>query len=50
MTAKGWVQFSIGRVFAYLAVGLVENAVPSYASEISPAGSRGFLAGLVFIL
>lgn len=45
MTAKHWLQFTIGRDVAYFAVGLVENAVPSYNAEISPAATRGLLSG-----
>lgn len=45
MSAKHWVQFTIGRDVAYFAVGLVENAVPSYNAEISPAATRGLLSG-----
>ena len=51
LAAKSWQVFSIGRVFAYLAVGFVENAVPGYTSEIAPAPLRGFFSGsLVFIV
>ncbi|OAA63769.1 General substrate transporter [Niveomyces insectorum RCEF 264] len=45
MTAHHWVQFSIGRIITYSAVGMVENAVPAYNAEISPAGVRGLLSG-----
>jgi MFS family permease len=45
VSAKHWVQFTIGRDVAYFAVGLVENAVPSYNAEISPAATRGLLSG-----
>jgi MFS family permease len=47
LTSKEWIQFSVGRVLAYLAVGIVENAVPSYEAELAPAALRGFLAGNV---
>lgn len=47
LTAQSWIQFSIGRVFAYLAVGIVENTIPSYEAELAPAPLRGFLAGNV---
>ena len=51
LTAKSWSVFSIGRVFAYLAVGFVENAVPGYTAELAPAPLRGFLSGsLLFIV
>jgi MFS transporter, SP family, sugar:H+ symporter len=41
-----WIQFTIGRVVvAYIAVGLVENAVPAYNAESSPAAARGLMAG-----
>lgn len=45
MSASHWLQFTIGRDVAYFAVGLVENAVPSYNAEISPAATRGLLSG-----
>ena len=51
LTANNWAVFTVGRIFAYLATGLVENAVPSYTSELAPAPLRGFLSGsLVFIV
>ncbi|WVQ85136.1 hypothetical protein IAT38_007301 [Cryptococcus sp. DSM 104549] len=50
LTAKNWVVFSVGRVFAYLAVGLVENAVPSYTSEVTPAPLRGFFSGSLIMI
>ncbi|WVQ98401.1 hypothetical protein IAU59_005524 [Kwoniella sp. CBS 9459] len=43
LTAKDWIVFTVGRIIAYLAVGVVENCVPSYISEISPAGVRGYM-------
>jgi len=50
MTSHDWRVFSLGRVIAYLAVGMVENAVPSYQAEISPAPLRGFFAGSIMIV
>ncbi|KAJ9635684.1 hypothetical protein H2204_005644 [Knufia peltigerae] len=47
MTAKGWQQFTIGRNFAYLSVGLVENLAPAYCAEIAPSSLRGLLAGSI---
>ncbi|CAK7222120.1 hypothetical protein SCUCBS95973_004733 [Sporothrix curviconia] len=47
MTAHTWQQFTIGRNFAYLAVGLVENLVPAYCAEVSPTAVRGLLAGSI---
>ncbi|CAK7199486.1 hypothetical protein SEUCBS139899_002166 [Sporothrix eucalyptigena] len=47
MTAKSWQQFTIGRNFAYLAVGMVENLVPAYCAEVSPTDVRGLLAGSI---
>lgn len=47
MTAHEWIQFSIGRIIAYFAVGIIENAVPSYQAEIAPASLRGFFAGSI---
>lgn len=50
LSAKHWLQFTIGRDVAYFAVGLVENAVPSYNAEVSPAATRGLLSGsLMFV-
>jgi hypothetical protein len=43
-------MFSAGRVVAYLAVGLVENAAPSYESEVTPASLRGFVTGSLIML
>lgn len=50
MTAQHWMQFTIGRDVAYFAVGLVENAVPSYNAETSPAATRGLLSGSIMLL
>lgn len=47
MTAYSWIQFSIGRVLAYLAVGIVEPLVPIFEAEVAPAPLRGFFAGNV---
>lgn len=35
---------------AYYAVGLVENAVPSYNAEVSPAATRGLLSGSIMMV
>ncbi|TPX19111.1 uncharacterized protein E0L32_011184 [Thyridium curvatum] len=40
-------QFIVGRLLVYLAVGLVENVVPTYQSEIAPAALRGFFVGSI---
>ena len=37
-------------MIAYFAVGIVENVVPIYLSEICPASLRGFFAGLMNIV
>ena len=50
MTAHHWEQFTVGRVLAYMAVGLVENLVPTYEAELAPANLRGFLAGNVQVI
>jgi SP family sugar:H+ symporter-like MFS transporter len=50
LTANTWQVFSGGRVIAYFAVGIVENIVPSYLSEIAPAGLRGFFAAIMNIV
>jgi SP family sugar:H+ symporter-like MFS transporter len=44
------VQFTVGRIIAYFAVGLVENAVPSYTAETSPAATRGLLSGSLIMV
>ncbi|KAF5373744.1 hypothetical protein D9758_000707 [Tetrapyrgos nigripes] len=45
VTAKVSGQFLIGRIVVYIGVGIVENVVPTYQSEIAPSGSRGFIVG-----
>ncbi|KAF9052175.1 general substrate transporter [Rhodocollybia butyracea] len=45
MTAKKSVQFLIGRIIVYIGIGIVENVVPTYQSEIVPAPARGFVVG-----
>lgn len=50
MTAHQWYQFSIGRIVAYFAVGMVENAVPQYNGEISPPSMRGLLSGSIILV
>ena len=50
LNAKTWQMFTGGRVIAYYAVGIVENVVPTYLAEISPASLRGFFAGLMNIV
>ena len=50
MTAHSWIQFTIGRIVAYFAVGIAENAAPIYMAEIAPAPMRGALAGLVQVV
>ncbi|KAL4914442.1 major facilitator superfamily domain-containing protein [Aspergillus aurantiobrunneus] len=40
-------QFIVGRMLIYGAVGLVENVVPTYESEICPAPLRGFCVGSI---
>lgn len=50
ISATNWIQFSIGRVFAYLAVGIVEPLIPTYQAELAPAPLRGFFAGNVQVL
>ncbi|PSR83417.1 general substrate transporter [Coniella lustricola] len=45
ITAKEWVQYEVGRIIAYFAVGIIENVVPSYQAEVSPASLRGFITG-----
>jgi len=50
LTAKNWISFTVGRIIGYMGVGLVENAVPGYCSEISPAALRGFMSGSMTVL
>ena len=40
----------MGRIVAYAAVGLVENAVPAYNAELSPAATRGLLSGSLLMV
>ncbi|RSL85125.1 hypothetical protein CEP51_003514 [Fusarium floridanum] len=49
LTSSHWEQFTVGRIIAYAAVGLVENAVPAYNAETSPAAVRGFLSGSIMM-
>lgn len=39
------MQYEIGRITAYFAVGIIENVVPAYQAEIAPASLRGFITG-----
>ncbi|KAH8881843.1 general substrate transporter [Thozetella sp. PMI_491] len=50
LTSHEWPQFVVGRMIAYSAVGLVENAVPSYNAEVSPAALRGLLSGSIMLV
>ena len=50
LTTSSWQVFTAGRVIAYLGVGLVENAVPSYQAELAPAPLRGFFAGSIMLI
>ena len=50
MTAHHWAQFTVGRIVTYFAVGQVENAVPAYNAETSPAATRGLLASSIMLL
>ncbi|GAM36405.1 sugar transporter [Talaromyces pinophilus] len=47
VTSHTPAQFIVGRMFIYIAVGLVENVVPTYESEICPAPLRGFCVGSI---
>jgi len=47
LSAKEWQQYCVGRVLAYLAVGIVENIVPAYHAELAPSEIRGFFAGSI---
>jgi len=50
LTATNWIVFTVGRIIAYIGVGLVENATPGYCSEVSPAAIRGFMSGSMTVL
>jgi len=50
MTAKSWQVFTGGRIIAYAAVGVVENAAPGFISEIAPGGMRGFFGGAMVVI
>ena len=45
ISANSIAAFAAGRTVTYLAAGLVENIVPAYTSEITPAPLRGFFTG-----
>ncbi|KAM5347753.1 hypothetical protein ACJ41O_007577 [Fusarium nematophilum] len=47
VTSKKPAQFIVGRFLVYTAVGLVENVVPTYQSEIAPGALRGFFVGSI---
>lgn len=40
----------MGRIIAYYGVGLVENVVPAYNAEVSPAAVRGLLSGSIMMV
>lgn len=40
-----WAQFTFGRFMAYISTGIAEMVVTNYLSEISPASTRGLVAG-----
>lgn len=50
LTSYHWAQFTVGRIIAYFAVGLVENAVPSYNAETAPASIRGVLSASIMMV
>lgn len=50
MASHHWAQFTVGRIIAYFAVGLVENAVPAYNAETAPPAVRGLLAGSIMFV
>ncbi|KAM0750552.1 general substrate transporter [Meredithblackwellia eburnea MCA 4105] len=45
VTSHRPAQFTAGRIIVYVAVGLVENVVPTFESEIAPAPLRGAFVG-----
>ncbi|KAL5349781.1 hypothetical protein ACLOAV_004814 [Pseudogymnoascus australis] len=47
VTSTTPAQYTVGRIIIYTAVGLVENVVPTYQTEISPAPLRGFFVGSI---
>ncbi|KAI3599979.1 sugar transporter [Moniliophthora roreri] len=50
VTAKHAIQFLVGRIVVYIGVGIVENVVPTYQSEIAPARFRGPIVGSLQML
>ena len=50
MTSWSWAQFTVGRIIAYFAVGLVENAGTAYNAETAPPAVRGLLAGSIMFI
>ncbi|KAK7054677.1 hypothetical protein VNI00_003140 [Paramarasmius palmivorus] len=50
LSAKSPWQFLVGRIVVYIGVGIVENVVPTYQSEIAPARLRGPIVGSLQLL
>ncbi|KAK5688048.1 hypothetical protein LTS10_000026 [Elasticomyces elasticus] len=47
VTSNTPAQFIVGRYLVYTAVGLIENVVPTYQTEIAPSALRGFFVGSI---
>ncbi|KAF8591041.1 general substrate transporter [Ramaria rubella] len=45
LTSKRPAQFLVGRVLVFVGIGVAENVVPTYQSELLPAAKRGFFVG-----
>lgn len=50
LVAPNWIAFAVGRVFTYVAAGIVENCITSYHAEVAPAPLRGFFGGSFMLL
>lgn len=44
-----WEVFTTGRVLQYVTVGILENAGPTYAAELSPAALRAALVTFIMV-
>lgn len=49
LATTNWIAFTVGRCLAYLAVGLVGAASPSFTADIVPAPLRGTCAGSLIL-
>lgn len=49
MATGRWEVFTTGRVLQYVTVGILENAGPTYAAELSPAALRAALVTFIMV-